>query len=330
MQRSVSVVRVWRGFFGRGGSSFDVRVTAQQPCVLALGGLVMTEDSSSRPGSQAAAVGGLGSLPGVTASLGLGGPALLAVTLPLGPASGGNTVTLLGAGFTGATAVRFGLVSATGFIVASDSIITAVVPPGVGIVPVTVTTPGGISNGFPYIYVGSATLPAVISSLSPASGPAAGGNTVTVGGSGFTGATAVTFGSRPATGFTVVNDNTVTVVVPPGTGPVPVTVTTPGGTSNAFTYTYTTAPVITATITPASGPSTGGTVATISGSGLSGATVTVGGVMATVVSNTGTVITVLTPPGAAGSAAVQVTTPGGTASAGTFTYTTAPVVTGSI
>jgi hypothetical protein len=59
---------------------------------------------------------------------------------------GGNTVTVTGTGFTGASAVSFGSTPATSFTVKSDSSITATVPAGaVGIDDVTVTTPGGTS-----------------------------------------------------------------------------------------------------------------------------------------------------------------------------------------
>ena len=54
---------------------------------------------------------------------------------------------------------------------------------------------------------------------------------MTITGTGFTGATAVDFGTTPATSFTVVSDTTITADSPAGTGTVDVTVTTPGGTS---------------------------------------------------------------------------------------------------
>ncbi|RXS80938.1 hypothetical protein EST92_16715 [Streptomyces sp. TM32] len=198
----------------------------------------MTANSSPWPAPQLPDAAALSAMPQAAAFLGFGSPALLAVVLPIGPTTGGNQVTLLGSGFSGTTVVRFGLTSATSFVVVSDNIITAVVPPGVGIIPVTVTTSHGTSNGFPYIYVGHPAPPAVITSISPTCGLTTGGNTVTINGSGFTGATAVSFGPHPATSFSVVNDNTITAVAPPGTGTVPVTVTTPGGTSNAVNYTY--------------------------------------------------------------------------------------------
>jgi hypothetical protein len=80
-----------------------------------------------------------------------------------------------------------------------------------------------------------------ITSVTPSSGPITGGNTVTITGTGFTGATSVTFGGVAATSFTVVNDTTITSVVPSGsaTGAVSVIVTTGIGSNAANTlYSY--------------------------------------------------------------------------------------------
>nr|WP_322623948.1 T9SS type B sorting domain-containing protein [uncultured Flavobacterium sp.] len=58
--------------------------------------------------------------------------------------------------------------------------------------------------------------PPVVSSFTPTSGPK---NTlVTINGSGFTGATAVTFGTTPATSYTVVSNTQITALVPAGAG----------------------------------------------------------------------------------------------------------------
>ena len=54
-------------------------------------------------------------------------------------------MTITGADFTGATAVRFGSNSAARFTVNLDSSITAITPPGTDTVDVTVTTPRGTS-----------------------------------------------------------------------------------------------------------------------------------------------------------------------------------------
>jgi YVTN family beta-propeller protein len=77
------------------------------------------------------------------------------------------------------------------------------------------------------------TVPAPqVSGVSPASGPPAGGTTVTVSGSHLAGATALSFGQgRPAASFSC-SDQSCTAVSPPGAvGTVDVQVTTPGGTS---------------------------------------------------------------------------------------------------
>ena len=85
-----------------------------------------------------------------------------------------------------------------------------------------------------------------VSGLVPSSGPVAGGTTVTITGSRFTGASAVSFGGTSATGFTVDSDTQITATAPAGTaGTVDVTVTTAGGTSLTGTndrYTYVAAP----------------------------------------------------------------------------------------
>ncbi len=86
----------------------------------------------------------------------------------------------------------------------------------------------------------------VVTAVSPNGGMEAGGDTVTITGSGFTGATVVDFGGISATNVTASStaiDTSITVTSPATTtaGTVDVTVTTPGGTSaivsaDQFTY----------------------------------------------------------------------------------------------
>ncbi len=83
----------------------------------------------------------------------------------------------------------------------------------------------------------------IITGVSPNSGPAAGGATITLTGQYFSGATSVSVGTKSAA-FTVTSDTTVTVVVPSGTAgsTVDITVTTPAGSSfntSVAQYTYT-------------------------------------------------------------------------------------------
>ncbi|MBB5066078.1 chitobiase/beta-hexosaminidase C-terminal domain-containing protein [Granulicella mallensis] len=151
----------------------------------------------------------------------------------LNPSSGaaGTSVTITGTNFTGATAVNFGATPATSFNVNSATSITAVAPAGSGTVDVKVVAPNGTSataaaDQFTY----SANAPTV-TGISPASGPSAGGTSVTITGTNFTGATAVNFGATPATSLTVNSATSITAVSPAGSGTVDITVVTPGGTS---------------------------------------------------------------------------------------------------
>lgn len=80
----------------------------------------------------------------------------------------------------------------------------------------------------------------VVSGVSPANGPAAGGTPVTVSGTGFTGATSVVFGSSTASNLVVVSDTEITVDTPAdAAGTQDVAVTTPAGVSPlGVTFTY--------------------------------------------------------------------------------------------
>ncbi len=73
--------------------------------------------------------------------------------------------------------------------------------------------------------------PPEVTNVVPASGPTSGGETIVVGGKNLTGASAVDFGSTPAS-FTVKTATKIEAIAPPGTeGTVDVTVATPEGTS---------------------------------------------------------------------------------------------------
>ncbi len=174
---------------------------------------------------------------------------------------------------------------------------------------------------------GNLSVAPAVTGLSPTSGPAAGGTSVTITGTGFTGATGVDFGTTAATDVTVANDTTITADSPAGTGVVDVTVTTPGGTSATSTadqFTY--APTVTG-LSPTSGPVAGGTSVTITGTGFTGATgVDFGTVAATGVTVVNSTTTTADSPAGTGTGVVDVTvtTPAGTSATSTadqFTYT---------
>jgi hypothetical protein len=174
-----------------------------------------------------------------------------------------------------------------------------------------------------------------VTGVSPTSGPTTGGTTVTITGTGLTSASAVKFGTNPATTFAVESDTVIHASSPGGKlGKVDVTVTTAGGTtatSAADQFTYVLPPVPTVTgVSPTSGPSTGGSTVTLTGTGFAGATAVNFGAnnpAAFFTVNSSTSMTVTSPPGPLATVDVTVTTPGGTSptsGADRFTYTVPP------
>jgi len=178
-------------------------------------------------------------------------PTVTSLSPATGPTTGGTAVTISGSGFEpGQTTVSFGAAPATGVSCASATSCIATSPAGIGIVTVTVTTPGGTSNALPYTYTTPPPPPPppppaapTVSSLSPRSGPTTGGTMVIITGSGFApGQTTVTFGGIPATEVSCPSPTTCIATSPPETaGPVSVRVTVGGRTSpdtpaTAFTY----------------------------------------------------------------------------------------------
>jgi hypothetical protein len=174
--------------------------------------------------------------------------------------------------------------------------------------------------------------------IAPAIGPASGGTTVTIGGTGFTNATSVAFGGVGAT-FTVNSDTSISATSPlQNAGTVDVTVSSSGGTSTpsaADQFRFVAAPTVSG-LSPNSGPIDGGTAITVSGSGFDdAAAVRFGDTPIGFEVTDDSTMTVVSPPGeAAGdSAAILVTSIGGTSantSADRFTYTASvlPTVTG--
>ncbi len=173
--------------------------------------------------------------------------------------------------------------------------------------------------------------PPTVTSISPTGGSIAGGTSVTITGTNFTGATAVRFGTLDASSFTVDSDTQITAIAPAGTaGAKDVVVTAPGGTGTGTgLYSYVTAAPTIIGISPSSGPTTGGTSVTISGANFTGTTaVTIGGSAATSVTVVNdTTVTAVTAAGTVGAKDVVVTTPSGTGTGtGLYSYA-APVVT---
>ena len=193
----------------------------------------------------------------------------------------GTTVAIAGTNFYGTTSVKFGGTEATSFEVVTTTGITAVVASGTT-GAIVVTNPGGTatsSGTFTYIP------PPTITSFTPETG--ATGATVTITGTNFTSATAVTLGGTAAAYFIVDSGTSIRAVVASGTTGQ-IAVTNPAGTATSTgTFTFIPAPTITS-FTPKIG--TTGTVVRIFGTNLFVGTtplitsVTFGGVAATAIS----------------------------------------------
>jgi hypothetical protein len=240
-------------------------------------------------------------------------PTVTSISPTTGSVAGGTSVTITGTGFlTGAT-VKLGGTAATGVNVVSATSITATTPAhAAGAVSVVVTNTdtqtGTLTNGFTY-----GNPAPTVTSITPNTGTASGGTSVTITGTGFlTGAT-VSLGGTAATNVNVVSATSITATTTAhAAGAVTVTVTNTdaqsGSLTNGYTYSSNPAPTVTS-ISPNTGLSTGGTAVTITGTGfLAGATVSLGGTAATgvnVVSSTS--ITATTPAHAAGAVTVTVT-----------------------
>ena len=202
-------------------------------------------------------------------------PSVTGISPNSGPSAGGTTVTITGTGFAGATGVTLGQTPVTNFVVTSPTTMTVHTPPGTPLstVDFTVTNAGGTSTTAlvdRFTYGPGPT----VTRVSPSTGGTAGGTTVTLTGTLFTGASAVKFGSVSAASFTVVSATSITAVAPAGSpGNVAVTVVTPSGTSApsaVSSYTYF-APVPVVSSLSVNG-GIAGTVVTITGNGFTGAT----------------------------------------------------------
>lgn len=212
----------------------------------------------------------------------------------------GTTITITGDGFRNITGITIGgvpVASIEGYVMSS---IAAIVGTGASGDVVIMTAKDTVRMaGFTYYQR------PVITGFTPDTAIA--DNEVTIMGTHFTGATAVTFGGIPVDSFTVHSDFRITAVIKTAASGE-VSVITPGGTATLAGFTFIPAPVIT---TRAPGGGTRGTLISLYGRNFSNATaVRYGGVPAqsfTVVSDQ--LITTVVGNGASG--ATEVEGPGG-------------------
>lgn len=209
-------------------------------------------------------------------------PTITSLSASEGPQAGGNPLVVTGTNLDTATDLDFldAGTSPLSFTVDGPTQLTVASMPAhakaIGVI--LVTTPlGNASSDDTYAYDDSSTDPRV-TSLTPNSGPIAGGTSVAIHGERFTGATAVDFGFTPATSFSVDSDSIITAEAP-STGfahGVYVKVTAggednPNGIPNVYAYTAAPPdPPVIDSRTPSSGFVGGGTTVHLVGSNFGG------------------------------------------------------------
>lgn len=297
------------------------------------------------------AIGGAAATSGATGTA----PTVTSVTPNTGTTTGGTDITIIGTNFVSGAFVAIGqgggaisgAIPANNVVVVSSTEITATTGGGAkpGAWSLFVTTTGGTNVGtvkFTY-----SVPPPTVTNVNPNSGSTSEPTIITITGTNFVSGATVeigqghgTTGAIAATDVQVVSSTEITAITgnPALAGTFSLYVTTPYGTSTGnsgadFTYSKGVEPTVTA-ISPNSGPATGGTPITITGTGFAtGATVaigqgngTTGAIAATEVDVVSfTEITAVTGGGAKpGTFSLFVTTTGGTSpgsNATHFTYT---------
>ena len=240
---------------------------------------------------------------------GIGAPSLTGITPSTGTVSGGTAVTLSGGNFSSLATVTIGGNPAT-ITNRTAASITVTTPAGnEGAVDVVVSNPGAqsatLTGAFTYF---APVAPPTIATVTPASGPTAGGTVITVTGTLFKLGAEVTLtvGGAPVAATNVIVDTAAQLrATTPAHAPglASITVRNPvdmleGSRPDVFTYL---APPAVTSITPASGLTSGGQTITLTGSAFrTGAVVRFGAIAGTgvVVDPSGTSLTVLTPAAA--------------------------------
>ena len=237
-----------------------------------------------------------------------------------GTTNGGTAVTIVGANFAAGAIVTFGGVAVKNAIFVNPRQLTCTTPailPATTAVNVAVINPdlqtSTLSDGYTYMLVPAP----IISSMAPNKGLTNGGATVRIRGANFARGATVSFGGTASPTVTFISPIRLTCTVPtigPAASVVSVTVTNPDNESsilsNGFAYILARRPAI-ASVTPDTGPATGGTAVTIMGAHfVAASTVTFGVVAAQGLTFINSAqLSCTTPASSSGPVAVTVTNP---------------------
>lgn len=280
-------------------------------------------DDAGAPGPGDAGRPDAGSTDGGTDAGVLPPPRILGALPARGESGGGTWITVRGSGYllgvasstteaAKRTVLKVGGVPVRDFQIIEDTLLELRTPPGpAGAASITLENPRGLA-----VCEGCFTWfePLTLRTVSPESGPLAGGNTVTLTGSGFTAETRVLFGAFTSPTVTHLSSTELRVVVPRGRAADSVEVRIFGGGEGGAlrrAYRYIEDLRITE-VAPLTGPLAGGTSVVLSGQGFEGATaVLFGGVPAAALTvESPTRITATTPPGTTlGAVEVRIVTP---------------------
>ncbi len=249
-------------------------------------------------------------------------PLVSGVQPDTGSTTGGYAVTVVGKNFRSDTVLQWGTATISSFNSQTPTALTFFAPPAAaGAIDVRAANADGQADtalsAFTYVDAASLNTP-VITSIDPATGPSPGGYIAIIHGQNFQPTASVSFGVDPATSVTVLSSTALQVTVPPGTANAIVDIhvdNAPGSSAtlaDGFTYgSATNTPLSVRSVSPGVGPTTGGTVVTISGNGFTpGTAVSFGATASTIVDVISTTtMTAVAPPGAAGLVNVRVDRP---------------------
>ena len=242
--------------------------------------------------------------------------------ISINPASGpvGTKVTITGSNFIPGSRVYFNSVPAVQ-IGQTPGVLTATVPTKATTGGIEVVTDGGIAFAGTTFTV---TAPPVITAFSPIYGKF--GDTLTIYGSGFTGAKYVGINGK-STAFTVITDNKITTTIPAGATSGKITVSNTDGTFLGLRVLAVKPLPIVSSITSKSGP-VGSTISIAGSNFIFPVKVKFNGTTAIQVLNGSTTLLNVTVPPMATSGPIVVTTEGGTATTTpSYTVTHPPVIT---
>ncbi|RSM53718.1 hypothetical protein DMB66_38610 [Actinoplanes sp. ATCC 53533] len=253
-------------------------------------------------------------------------PAITSISPTTGLPSGGGTLTITGTDLEGTQAVMVGAMACGSVVVVSPTQVTCTIPMSALAIPVSVqvVSPRGVSPLFSsYTYAAAPT----VTSVSPTSGPLAGGTTLTITGTNLLGTNSVTVGSDACTSVVVQSATEVTCTLPEKleAGAFDVVATNPiaSGTKLAA-YEYVETPTVTS-ISPVTGLLAGGGTLTITGTLLTDTSaVSLGGTACTTIANVSATEVTCTIPSrlTTGTVGLELTATAGTASlASAYEYT---------